>query len=541
MYVSQLVTPQLGGRRRVIMSSAGGVPDHERSTAGGWLRRQLAAQRVSALVLLVLVLGIWATSASADPIRQSQGFRKAVTVAGIREHQAAWQQIANANGGNRAAGTAGYDASVDYVVDRAEAAGYDVSLDEFTYVESFSEGSTPVLQETAPEPQMFVAGTRPAFDGDFVSFTGNGDVTAAVQGVDLVLPPGAAPNTSTSGCEDEDFAGFVPGNIALIQRGTCPYVQKAAMAQAAGASALIVFNEGQPGRTAVPNNLPLGAEGVHIPGVGTSFDVGVDLNDPGTVARVKTEVLEQLGEGANVIAETPGGDANRTVVIGAHLDSVPAGPGINDNGSGSGGILEIAEVFAAQDRTPRNKLRFMWYGAEELGLVGSTKYVEDLTEDQKDDILTMLNFDMIGSPNFARYVYDGDGTVGPEGPTGSGFIEDVFVDYFASQGLFNEPTAFDGRSDYGPFIADGIAAGGLFTGAEQPKTAAQVAQYGGIANAQLDPCYHAACDTFAGTGAGPGATAPGLGLVALDQMSDAAAHAVLFFSKTTVDVRNTPN
>ena len=158
MYVSQLVTPQLGGRRRVIMSSAGGVPDHERSTAGGWLRRQLAAQRVSALVLLVLVLGIWATSASADPIRQSQGFRKAVTVAGIREHQAAWQQIANANGGNRAAGTAGYDASVDYVVDRAEAAGYDVSLDEFTYVESFSEGSTPVLQETAPEPQVFVAG-----------------------------------------------------------------------------------------------------------------------------------------------------------------------------------------------------------------------------------------------------------------------------------------------------------------------------------------------------------------------------------------------
>jgi Zn-dependent M28 family amino/carboxypeptidase len=275
--------------------------------------------------------------------------------------------------------------------------------------------------------------------------------------------------------------------------------------------------------------------------VGTSFDVGVDLSDPGTVARVKTEVLEQLGESVNVIAETPGGDPNRTVVIGAHLDSVPAGPGINDNGSGSAGILEVAEVFAAQDRTPRNKLRFMWYGVEELGLVGSTKYVDDLTQDEKDDILAMLNFDMIGSPNFARYVYDGDGTVGPEGPTGSGFIEDVFVDYFASQGLFNEPTAFDGRSDYGPFIADGIPAGGLFTGAEQPKTAAQVAQYGGIVDAQLDPCYHAACDTFAGTGDGAGATAPGLGLVALDQMSDAVAHAVLFFSKTKVDVRNTPN
>jgi Zn-dependent M28 family amino/carboxypeptidase len=498
-------------------------------------------KRASLLVLVALTLAaVGASPASADPINESRGFRKAVTVAGIREHQLAFQQIADANGGTRAAGTPGYDASVDYVVDKATAAGYDVALDEFTYVESFSEGSAPELQETAPEQQTFVAGSRPAYDGDFVSFTGSGDVTAPVQGVDLVLPPGA-PNSSTSACEEADFTGFVPGNIALVQRGTCPYVQKAALAQAAGAAALILFNEGQPGRTAVPDNLPLGAEGVHIPGVGTSFDVGVDLSDPGTVARVKTEVLEQLGESVNVIAETPGGDPNRTVVIGAHLDSVPAGPGINDNGSGSAGILEVAEVFAAQDRTPRNKLRFMWYGVEELGLVGSTKYVDDLTQDEKDDILAMLNFDMIGSPNFARYVYDGDGTVGPEGPTGSGFIEDVFVDYFASQGLFNEPTAFDGRSDYGPFIADGIPAGGLFTGAEQPKTAAQVAQYGGIVDAQLDPCYHAACDTFAGTGDGAGATAPGLGLVALDQMSDAVAHAVLFFSKTKVDVRNTPN
>jgi Zn-dependent M28 family amino/carboxypeptidase len=505
------------------------------------MRRQRVAQRVSLVGLVALVLVIEATAASADPISESQGFRKAVTVAGIREHQLALQQIADANGGTRAAGTAGYDASVQYIVDRAEAAGYEVSLDEFTYVASFSEGSAPELEEIAPVPQVFVPGTRPAFDGDFVSFTGTGEVTAPVQGIDLVLPPGTDPNTSTSGCEVEDFAGFTPGNIALIQRGTCPYVQKAAMAQDAGASALILFNEGQPGRTDVPNNLPLGAEGVHIPGVGTSFAVGVDLNDPGTVARVKTEVLEELGESVNVIAETPGGDPNRTVVIGAHLDSVPAGPGINDNGSGSGGILEIAETFAVQDRTPRNKLRFMWYGAEELGLVGSTKYVEGLSQDEKDDILAMLNFDMIGSPNFARYVYDGDGTAGPEGPTGSGFIEDVFVDYFASQGLFNEPTAFDGRSDYGPFIAEGIPAGGLFTGAEQPKTEDQVAQYGGIADAQLDPCYHAACDTFAGSGDGPGATAPGLGLVALDQMSDAAAHTVLFFSKTKVDVRNTPN
>ena len=174
------------------------------------MRRQRVAQRVSLVVLVALVLVVEATAASADPISESQGFRRAVTVAGIREHQLALQQIADANGGTRAAGTAGYDASVEYIVDRAEAAGYEVSLDEFTYVASFSEGSTPVLEETAPAPQIFVPGSRPAFDGDFVSFTGSGDVTAPVQGVDLVLPPGPAPNTSTSGCEVEDFAGFTP-------------------------------------------------------------------------------------------------------------------------------------------------------------------------------------------------------------------------------------------------------------------------------------------------------------------------------------------
>ena len=505
------------------------------------MRRKAVVRFVSSAGAVGLMLVTTSTPALAEPISESQGFRKAVTVEGIREHQLALQAIADANDGNRAAGTPGYDASVAYIVARAEAAGYEVSTQAFTFVENFFDGSPPVLEEIAPEPQTFVAGTRPAFDGDFVSFTGVGDVTAPVQAIDLVVPPAPAPNTSTSGCEDEDFAGFVPGNIALIQRGTCPYFDKVTNAQEAGAAAMIVFNEGQPGRTGVPENLPLGLEGIHIPAVGTSFAVGVDLADPGTVARVKTEVLEVLAESVNVIAETPGGDPNRTVVVGAHLDSVPEGPGINDNGSGSGGILEIAEVYAAQDREPRNKLRFMWYGAEEVGLVGSTRYVESLSQDEKDDIMVMLNFDMIGSPNFARYVYDGDGTVGPEGPTGSGLIEDVFIEYFESQGLFSEPTAFDGRSDYGPFIADGIPAGGLFTGAEDPKTEEQAAVYGGIAGAQLDPCYHAACDTFAGTGSGPNATAPGLALVALDQMSDAAAHAVLFFSKTKLDVRNTPN
>lgn len=331
-----------------------------------------------------------------------------------------------------------------------------------------------------------------------------------------------------------DFAGFTPGNIALMQRGTCNFVVKAQNAQAAGAVGVIVFNEGNPGRTA----LNLGTLGTQqtIPAVTTSFAIGDALrngvlNGPtGLTLRLKVDYFFGPRTTRNVIAETPTGDANRVVVVGAHLDSVTRGPGINDNGSGSAAILEIAQVFAEQGRTPRNKLRFMWYGAEEFGLLGSRFYVNSLSPAEQGQIELMLNFDMIGSPNFVRFVYDGDNSsfpVGPGaalGPAGSGAIEQLFNDYFDSQGLAKAPTPFSGRSDYGPFIAVGIPAGGLFTGAEGIKTAAEAATYGGSAGQQYDPCYHLACDTFANNSN-----------TALDQMSDAVAHAVLLFSKRNFD------
>ena len=159
--------------------------------------------------------------------------------------------------------------------------------------------------------------------------------------------------------------------------------------------------------------------------------------------------------------------------MGAHLDSVGVGPGINDNGSGSATILEIAEQI--RKVKPRNKIRFIWFGAEEHGLLGSEAYVDSLPQSERDKIAAMLNFDMVGSPNFVRFVYDGDlsDSEPPEGgaPPASADIEQLFLDYFESQGLPTEPTAFDGRSDYGPFIFAGIPAGGLFTGAEVLKTA----------------------------------------------------------------------
>ena len=484
------------------------------------------------MVILILTLVLPVQFVMADDIKETQGFRKHVTLAGIREHQAALQEIANENGGNRVSGSAGYNASAQYVYDRAVAAGYNVSFQDFTFTFE-GDATPPALEQTAPIPTTYVDGVN----YDTMVFSGSGDFTAPLTAVDLIVPS-PFDNASTSGCEAADFAGFTSGHIALMQRGTCGFVVKAQNAQAAGAVGVIVFNEGNLGRTAL-NFGTLGTQQT-IPAVTASFAMGQTLrngvlNGPtGLTVRLRIDYFTGPRTTRNVIAETPGGDPNRVVVVGAHLDSVSRGPGINDNGSGTATILEVAEVFAAQGRAPRNKLRFMWYGAEEItpALIGSTFYVNSLSQAERDRIELMLNFDMIGSPNFVRFVYDGNNSsfpVGPAvqpGPTGSGAIEQVFLDYFASQGLSTEPTPFNGRSDYGPFIAAavGIPAGGLFTGAEGIKTAAQAATYGGTAGHQYDPCYHLACDTFDNNSN-----------TALDQMSDAVAHSVLLFSKRNFD------
>ena len=432
-----------------------------------------------------------------------------VTLAGVREHQAAFQAIADANGGTRAAGTPGYDASVEYVVDRMTAAGYVVTLNEFPFV------YTPpaVLQQLAPIVATYETG---AFTG-----TGYGDVTAAVTPVDINLVP---PRDSTSGCEAADFAGFPAGNIALIQRGTCPFAVKAQNAQAAGASAVIIFNQGN-APTADRLDLIVGTLApfaASIPVVGASFANGEALAQPGTSARVKVDQPQNITQ-VNVLAESRDGDPNSVVMAGAHLDSVQRGPGIQDNGSGSAAILEVAEQMAKVK--PRNKVRFAWWGAEEAGLVGSTSYVNNLPAEELDRIALYLNFDMIGSPNHVFFIYDGDDSdavgAGP-GPVGSDQIEKVFESYYTMIGEPFKGTDFSGRSDYGPFILAGIPSGGVFTGAEGIKTAAEVALWGGTAGEQYDPCYHQACDTFANVNES-----------ALDVNADAAAYAVLQFAMNT--------
>jgi Zn-dependent M28 family amino/carboxypeptidase len=237
-----------------------------------------------------------------------------------------------------------------------------------------------------------------------------------------------------------------------------------------------------------------------------------------------TSTVSEVRTSENVIADWPEGRTDRVVVSGAHLDSVIEGPGINDNGSGSAGQLETALQLAASGIEPVNQVRFIWFGAEESGLVGSQFYVDSLSAREIKNIAVMLNFDMIASPNAGWFVYDGDASdTASTGSTGSGVVEDVFVDYFDSIGRVTKPT-----SDYDAFVAAGIPAGGLFTGAEDLKQPDEVAIWGGTAGVAYDPCYHAACDTI-----------DNVNMVALDEMSDALAHALLTFAMTTSAIEGT--
>lgn len=408
----------------------------------------------------------------------------------LLEHLQALQAIADANEGTRAAGTPGYDASVAYVETALEDAGYVVTREAFEF-DRFVEHAHSVLAQTEPDPAAYEHGT------DYVTaqFSGAGDATAIVSAVDIELGPG---NASTSGCEAEDFEGFEAGRIALVQRGACTFALKAQNAEAAGALAVLLFNQGDADDRLDAFGGTLGASNdIGIPVLNTSYGLGEALataSQPPTV-HVVVDAERVTHSADNVLADTPDGDPERVVMLGAHLDSVPAGPGINDNGSGSALVLGIAERMIGCE--PQQRVRFAWWGAEELGLIGSSEHVARLSDDEISTLAAYLNFDMVASPNFVHFVYDGDGsTFELETPPGSAAIEAILRENLAESGIEARDAALDGRSDYLGFMNAGIPVGGTFTGAEGSKTSEEAEAFGGESESAYDACYHSACDTI---------------------------------------------
>jgi Peptidase family M28/PA domain len=407
-----------------------------------------------------------------------------VTKADLWAHMVKFQQIADANPGadghpSRNSGEPGYKASADYVAGVMRAAGYKVTLQEYKF-NYFSFVGTPVMQENSPTPHSFVLGT------DFNPGPVVGTTTATLQPAGgIILPPTPTPS-SASGCQAADFAGFSPGNIALIQRGTCTFAQKVANAQAAGASAAVIFNEGNPGRTAVFAGALAGTE--HIPVLFTSFNVGSTLfAESGAVLTIDVKaIVDPNRSDWNVIADSKFGDPNKILVIDAHLDAI-YGAGMLDNASGSAAILDIAQQL--KNTNTRNKLRFIWFGGEELGLLGSKYYVNTLPAAELAKIKFDLDADVLATPNYVAGVLDPkDGVtlfgrvpgtaVSPSLWAPSGIARDFGIDYLNSIGKNHILFSADG-TDALNFQLAGVPASGVLTGQDCCKLASDVSLFGG--------------------------------------------------------------
>lgn len=372
---------------------------------------------------------------------------------------------------NRVFGSKAHNQTVDYLYNELKKTGYyDVYKQRQVHTWTKSTAS------------LSTAGT--AYNVSAMTYSPSTDVTG-----DLVV-------VANLGCSADDYPASLAGKIALVSRGECSFAEKSVLASAAKATAVLVYNN-------VPGSLA-GTLGGVTPEKGTYAPIGgisqadgqafVESAGKGTVTvtlKIDSQVEDRVT--FNVIAETKEGDHNNVVSLGGHTDSVEAGPGINDDGSGIIGNLVVARALTKY--RVKNAVRFCFWTGEEFGLLGSEYYTSNLSQEELAKIRLYLNFDMIASPNYALMIYDGDGSAfNLTGPAGSAQIEKLFEKFYNSQKKAHIPTAFDGRSDYDGFISRGIPSGGLFTGAEGIKTQKEAEMFGGEAGVAYDVNYHAAGD-----------------------------------------------
>lgn len=414
----------------------------------------------------------------------SKKIQECMTIEGLVSHLKTFQEVADANKeipGSRFIGTSGYDASRDYIVKKMTEAGYIVTLQDVPFDVSYV--TTPRLfEQTSPTQKVY----EDNVDYAPLVNSGKGDVRAKVQ----------VPSGDISGCNANDFTGFTSGNIALIQfDGKCSGRNKVENAIAAGAKAVILFNNA-PGiffaqlSGSVPSKT--------TPVVFASQELGEELKKVQPVVHIKFDAIKTITSSQNIIAESPTGNPDHVVVVGAHLDSSAGSAGMNDNASAAATILETALLM--KNTKPLNKLRFAWWTGEEEGLLGSTYYVNHLDDNEKAKISLYLNYEILGAPNGGRMIM---GAVDGLTPPGSEKIVKLYADYFASQNL--KSFVFDPglasaaeRSDMFGFMKANIPVGYLVSGAEVPWNPLFSAIFTDlpkrIEGLASHPCYHKLCD-----------------------------------------------
>lgn len=430
----------------------------------------MRSSRLSSIIMALPALS--AASKSCKPIVDSESLQELINIEDLLAGSQVLQDIADANGGHRAFGGGGHNATVDYLYDTLKETGYyDVVKQPFTELYAEASGTIKVNGEEIESTPM--------------TYTPGGSASGSVVHV------------ANLGCSADDFPAEVEGAIALVQRGECPFGDKSLLGHAAGAKAVIIYNN-ESGELSGTLGEPFGD---YAPVMGISKEDGdvilAALENGEVDVDFELDAVIENRVNYNVIAETKGGDHENVLILGGHSDSVPAGPGINDDGSGSIGILNVAVALA--NFRINNAVRFAFWGAEEFGKLGSYYYIKQLnsSETELSKMRAYLNFDMIASPNYQLGIYDGDGSAfNITGPAGSDVIEADFEQFYESQGWGHVPSEFSGRSDYAAFIENGIPSGGLFTGAEVLKTEEEVELFGGEAGVAYDINYHKIGDTI---------------------------------------------
>lgn len=366
----------------------------------------------------------------------------------------------------------GHESTIDYIYSSIASLGdyYTLSNQTFPAVMGNIFDYRLVLGDTVPKTATPMSLTPPTANKD------------AVFGLIVLV--------SNNGCDASDYPAAVKDSIALIRRGVCAFGAKSANAGKAGAIAAVIYNNanGSLGGT-------LGTPDVnHIATFGMSSEEAAPYveklqNGTSIDGSAYIDAVVESIKTTNIVAQTKGGDQENCVMLGGHSDSVAEGPGINDDGSGTLSLIEVATQLSKYK--VNNCVRFAWWAGEEEGLLGSDYYVSQLSKEENLKIRLFMDYDMMASPNYAYQVYNATDAANP---VGSEALRNLYTEWYKSHHLNYTYIPFDGRSDYDAFIKNGIPGGGIAAGAEGVKTAEEAQMFGGKAGDWFDPCYHQLCD-----------------------------------------------